>query len=143
MSFNGPKNLSRLCPVMGCGDVEWCSISVRPYCNSCNHWGSVNYGNPQDAVESWHKELINAGHSRETIEEWATGSIEEEVIARKLSVTQQMEEFEKRSSNDWMPEVMLDGCEQVAFNVSNKRAKSDFHKLLKLTKNLIEEQNNE
>ena len=42
-----------LCPKCGGGDVRWCFISVRPYCNECNHWGQVNWGSEEDAIKEW------------------------------------------------------------------------------------------
>lgn len=78
MSFNGPSNLSRLCPLMGCGDVRWCNISVRPYCNDCGHWGPVNYGNEQDAIKLWHEQLINAGYSKDDIKKSTTSYIKKD-----------------------------------------------------------------
>ena len=41
------------CPHCGSGDVHVCNISVRPYCDECGHWGAVNFGSIQDAVERW------------------------------------------------------------------------------------------
>lgn len=52
-----PKNLVRLCPNCGSGDVEFCAISVRPYCVECNHWGPVNFGTVDDAVSDWNAAL--------------------------------------------------------------------------------------
>ncbi len=43
------------CPKCGSGDVNFCGISVRPYCNECGHWGRVNYGTQQDAIDNWNE----------------------------------------------------------------------------------------
>ena len=45
--------LIKICPECGGGDVRWCSISVRPYCNDCSHWAPVNLGTAQDAIDAW------------------------------------------------------------------------------------------
>lgn len=52
-----PKGLVRRCPECGSGDVEFCAISVRPYCAECNCWGAVNFGSAADAVREWNKRL--------------------------------------------------------------------------------------
>lgn len=45
------------CPNCGSGDVNYCSISVRPYCNECKYWGSVNWnGTKHDAIKKWNKD---------------------------------------------------------------------------------------
>ena len=50
-------NLVRLCPNCGSGDVQWCNISVRPYCAECHTWGAVNFGSADDAIKAWNKRL--------------------------------------------------------------------------------------
>lgn len=52
-----PKTLVLLCHGCHSGDVGWCDVSKRPYCNECNMWGRVNYGTPQDAIRQWHANL--------------------------------------------------------------------------------------
>lgn len=47
----------RLCPECGSGDVRFCSISARPYCNDCKYWGPVNFGRVEDAIAQWNKRL--------------------------------------------------------------------------------------
>jgi hypothetical protein len=49
--------LEQLKPCASCGDIHlyWCGISVRPYCSTCGHWGSVNFGTPDDAIKTWNK----------------------------------------------------------------------------------------
>lgn len=42
-----------VCPACGSGDVTFCNISVRPYCNECKHWGRVNFGSVADAIRDW------------------------------------------------------------------------------------------
>ena len=32
------------CPECGSFDVEFCEISVRPYCVECSFWHEINYG---------------------------------------------------------------------------------------------------
>ncbi len=44
------------CPRCGSGDVRWCGISVRPYCNECGHWGMAHHGNAEQAIERWNKQ---------------------------------------------------------------------------------------
>jgi uncharacterized protein (DUF983 family) len=56
-----PVFLVRLCPHCGSGDVQWCQISVRPYCADCGLWGAVNFGTADDAVRAWNDQLIRAG----------------------------------------------------------------------------------
>jgi uncharacterized protein (DUF983 family) len=57
-----PKDLIRLCPECGSGDVRWCAISARPYCVECHTWGGVNFGSAEDAVKAWNKRV-----SKETV----------------------------------------------------------------------------
>lgn len=49
--------LKRQCPLCGSGDVEFCQISRRPYCNECRHWGRVNFGSDEDAIKEWNNQL--------------------------------------------------------------------------------------
>lgn len=53
----GVPGLIQKCPNCGSGDVEFCHISVRPYCRECNHWGAVNFGTKGDAIREWNDEL--------------------------------------------------------------------------------------
>lgn len=53
----GVPGLMQKCPNCGSGDVEFCAISVRPYCVECNHWGPVNFGTVEDAVSDWNAAL--------------------------------------------------------------------------------------
>jgi uncharacterized protein (DUF983 family) len=57
--------LIRHCPECGSGDVRWCTISVRPYCNDCDTWGPINYGSAMDAIMPWNSRVI-AATERET-----------------------------------------------------------------------------
>lgn len=52
-----PKSLMAECPRCGSGDIDWCPISVRPYCAECSHWGAVNHGHPEDAVREWNAQV--------------------------------------------------------------------------------------
>ena len=49
--------ISKLHPCSKCGsyDLEWCEISVRPYCRECNNWGYTNFGTSKDAINSWNE----------------------------------------------------------------------------------------
>ena len=50
------------CPKCGSGDTKLCTISVRPYCRECKHWGPINYiGTMQDAINAWNSAAIKAG----------------------------------------------------------------------------------
>ena len=60
-----PKSLIRLCWGCGSGDVGWCDISKRPYCNECGKWGRVNFGTSEDAVRQWHANLKKEGEYTE------------------------------------------------------------------------------
>lgn len=53
------------CPECGSGDILKCSISVRPYCNECNYWGSVNHGTMEDAIKEWNKRSEDVGNDIE------------------------------------------------------------------------------
>jgi len=44
------------CPNCGGGDVSFCNISVRPYCNDCSYWGSVNFGTKEDSIQRWNEQ---------------------------------------------------------------------------------------
>ncbi len=44
------------CPDCGSGDVRFCNVSVRPYCNECKKWGDVNLGTKEEAIARWNKE---------------------------------------------------------------------------------------
>ena len=44
------------CPNCGSGDVSFCNISIRPYCNDCSYWGRVNFGTKADSIELWNKQ---------------------------------------------------------------------------------------
>jgi hypothetical protein len=35
--------------------VRFCSISVRPYCGECKHWGPVNHGTAEDSISEWNR----------------------------------------------------------------------------------------
>ena len=50
------------CPKCGSGDVHFCNISIRPYCAECNHWGRVNFGSREDAIEEWN-DVLRAAES--------------------------------------------------------------------------------
>lgn len=55
------KRLS-ICPECGSGDTHFCFISVRPYCDECNHWAPVNYGTEEESIEQWNaRSLKNHG----------------------------------------------------------------------------------
>lgn len=41
------------CPNCSSGDVRWCGISVRPYCNECGHWGQSHHGTAEEAIKRW------------------------------------------------------------------------------------------
>ena len=43
------------CPECGSGDVEYCQISKRFYCNECKYWQAINYGTKADAIRKWNK----------------------------------------------------------------------------------------
>ena len=62
MKFRRIKKLKLIhqCPKCGSGDVEWCNISVRPYCNDCHYWGGVNYGSKNTAIANWNNSVVNA-----------------------------------------------------------------------------------
>lgn len=45
--------LIKICPECGSGDVHFCNISVRPYCNECNYWAPVNFGTKYEAIVKW------------------------------------------------------------------------------------------
>lgn len=49
--------LKQLKPCSDCAGhwLQWCSISVRPYCPDCGNWGRVNFGSPEDAIRSWNE----------------------------------------------------------------------------------------
>lgn len=51
------SKLVRICPECTSGDVEFCNISVRPYCRECNHWSPVNFGTADDAINAWNSKL--------------------------------------------------------------------------------------
>lgn len=53
--MNKYLNLLDVCPNCGSGDINWCGISRRPYCNECNNWGAINFGSDEDAILSWNK----------------------------------------------------------------------------------------
>lgn len=52
--------LKRECPECGSGDVGWCNISLRAYCNECGFWNVVNHGNMSDGIMSWNNRLETA-----------------------------------------------------------------------------------
>lgn len=56
-----PTELIRICPRCGSGDIMWCNISVRPFCDECKYWGAINYGPVQEAVDSWNKTVGRSG----------------------------------------------------------------------------------
>lgn len=41
------------CGECGSGDVQYCHISVRYYCNECGNWAPVNFGDRDDALRVW------------------------------------------------------------------------------------------
>jgi len=43
------------CPECGSGDVEYCQISKRFYCNECKYWQPINYGTKADAIRKWNE----------------------------------------------------------------------------------------
>lgn len=45
------------CPQCGSGDVKFCNISVRPYCNECKYWAPMHFGTKADAITRWNKQL--------------------------------------------------------------------------------------
>ncbi len=53
-----PKGLIRSCPNCRGGHINWCNISVRPYCAECHTWGRINYGTVADAVGQWNQAVI-------------------------------------------------------------------------------------
>jgi uncharacterized protein (DUF983 family) len=55
------KELIRLCPRCGSGDVHFDSVSRRPYCAECYHWGEVNLGTDADAVRRWNEAVKESG----------------------------------------------------------------------------------
>lgn len=59
--------LIQKCPRCGSGDVEFCHISVRPYCRECNHWGAVNFGTVGDAVRAWNAALKRSARERKCV----------------------------------------------------------------------------
>ena len=50
------------CPVCASGDIRWDSISLRPYCNDCKHWGEINYDSYFSAIYSWNVTSKNNGN---------------------------------------------------------------------------------
>jgi len=38
------------CPNCTSGDMNWCSISVRAYCNECGWWSRINYGSTKEGL---------------------------------------------------------------------------------------------
>lgn len=57
------KDLTLYCSECGSGDVHFCNISVRPYCNECRYWAPVNWGSIHDAVFLWNKKVKKAQES--------------------------------------------------------------------------------
>lgn len=57
-----PAHMERLSPCPKCGgeNLAWCGISVRPYCRECGHWGRVNHGAANDAIEAWNSSASRA-----------------------------------------------------------------------------------
>lgn len=55
------------CPSCGEEDLEWCGISVRPYCKSCGEWGYINHypNGPDVAIASWNNRSKKATKDRE------------------------------------------------------------------------------
>jgi hypothetical protein len=45
-----------VCPCCSSGDVRWCNISVRPYCNECKHWGRAHFGTAEEAIKRWNSQ---------------------------------------------------------------------------------------
>lgn len=66
--------LIKECPECGSGDVRFCTISVRPYCNECKYWAPVNFGTAEEAIERWNKRLKPTGL-------WATLTDEQRAAA--------------------------------------------------------------
>lgn len=56
-----PAHLIEICPECGSGDVRWCNVSVRPYCNDCKTWGPFNYGSADKAADDWNARVKKAG----------------------------------------------------------------------------------
>lgn len=79
---SAPAGLTKLCPECGSGDVRWCSVSVRPYCNECRHWGPINFGSEQDAVDAWNKRLAISEDS-DGLETWRARL--DEMVSRELT----------------------------------------------------------
>lgn len=52
--------LIKLCPECGSGDIIFCEVSVRPYCNDCRIWAPVNFGTKEDAIRKWNKKVKKA-----------------------------------------------------------------------------------
>lgn len=55
------RTLIHLCPECGSGDVGWCSISVRPYCNECGTWAPVNFGSADESISAWNERVRMSG----------------------------------------------------------------------------------
>lgn len=55
------SRLVRLCPECGSGDVQFCNISVRPYCNECKTWAPVNFGKAADSIGMWNDRVKKNG----------------------------------------------------------------------------------
>lgn len=51
------KDLILVCLRCGSGDVKFCGISARPYCNECDYWAPVNMGAVHEAVERWNNKV--------------------------------------------------------------------------------------
>ena len=49
------KKKLKICPGCGSGDISWCQISHRPYCNDCHRWGRVNHRSDEDGIEEWNE----------------------------------------------------------------------------------------
>lgn len=54
--------LIKICPVCGSGDVHFCYISQRPYCNECKHWERSHFEHKSKAISRWNNRVRKSGY---------------------------------------------------------------------------------
>ncbi len=109
--------LIKQCPECGSGDVHFCQISVRPYCNECNYWAAINFGSKEEAIKSWNRKLthITTNKTIKYVVEWNDwdtyrGS---RPTSRVFDLREEAKHFFDRKAKNWKFNPMLKKVVQV------------------------------